>query len=159
MKAQKKSAPKEAKTKKAGKKLPQKVLEKNPQSVPNQAIMPSPKEMQVEIRSRKIESFEGPIPPPAIVEGYEKIITGGADRILKLAEKEQRHRHQWDDKALNIEGQMTSLGLKSGAVLATAGIVGGTVCGLFGEPWVAPIIVGAPFTGYIIKFMTSKFGS
>lgn len=45
-------------------------------------------------------NFSGPIPPPDILNGYNKIIKNGADRIIKMAEKEQEHRHQ-----LNLKDQ------------------------------------------------------
>lgn len=31
--------------------------------------------------------FSGPMPPPSILSGYEKILPGAADRILSMAEK------------------------------------------------------------------------
>ena len=34
-------------------------------------------------------SWQGPIPPPAIVEGYDRIIQNGAERIMRMAEKAQ----------------------------------------------------------------------
>lgn len=33
--------------------------------------------------------FSGPIPSPEILERYEKLLQGSADRILTMAEKEQ----------------------------------------------------------------------
>jgi uncharacterized membrane protein len=38
------------------------------------------------------QSFTGPIPPPQILEAYERILPGSADRILKMAEKQSDHR-------------------------------------------------------------------
>ena len=37
--------------------------------------------------------FSGPIPHPAMLEKYERILSGSADRILSMAEREQGHRH------------------------------------------------------------------
>ena len=31
-------------------------------------------------------SFSGPLPPPEIIEKYESILPGAADRIIRLAE-------------------------------------------------------------------------
>lgn len=42
----------------------------------------------VEVR----HEFSGPIPPPTILDGYERILPGAAERIMKLAEDEARHR-------------------------------------------------------------------
>ena len=39
-------------------------------------------------------SFIGPLPPPALFGQYEKILPGSADRILRLAENEQRIREK-----------------------------------------------------------------
>ena len=38
-------------------------------------------------------SFMGPIPPPGILAGYNNVIPNGADRVIMMAEKEQAHRH------------------------------------------------------------------
>jgi hypothetical protein len=38
------------------------------------------------------ESYHGPIPPPALFRQFEEILPGVADRILRMAEKEQDHR-------------------------------------------------------------------
>lgn len=37
--------------------------------------------------------YQGPIPPPEVLEKYEKISPGFADRIVKMAEIEQEHRN------------------------------------------------------------------
>ena len=41
----------------------------------------------------RAQSFSGPIPPPALFGAYEQVLPGSADRILSLAEREQRQRH------------------------------------------------------------------
>ena len=38
--------------------------------------------------------FVGPLPPPHILENYENIKQGFAERIFSMAEKEQYHRHE-----------------------------------------------------------------
>lgn len=43
-------------------------------------------------------TFSGPIPPPEVMERYEHIAPGAADRILTMAEIEQRHRHAYEEK-------------------------------------------------------------
>lgn len=44
--------------------------------------------------SRQIvhQEFSGPLPPPAALENYEKILPGAAERIIILAEGEASHR-------------------------------------------------------------------
>lgn len=36
------------------------------------------------------EQFSGPIPPPSAMRGYEDVLAGSADRILSMAEREQK---------------------------------------------------------------------
>lgn len=38
----------------------------------------------------------GPLPAPRTMREYEEIVPGGAERIFKMAELEQQHRHQRD---------------------------------------------------------------
>lgn len=60
------------------------------------------------------ESFAGPIPPPQVLQGYESILPGSADRILSMAESQQKHRIEIEDKA--ISGQVENA--KRGQVFA-----------------------------------------
>lgn len=39
-------------------------------------------------------SFSGPIPPPAILHQYDAVIPGAAERILKMAEEQSKHRQE-----------------------------------------------------------------
>ena len=55
------------------------------------------KEALMIIRS---EMYSGPIPPPEALARYEEIQPGAADRILKMAEKQQEHRMALETKAI-----------------------------------------------------------
>lgn len=51
--------------------------------------------------------FSGPLPPPAVLEGYERALPGSAGKILEMATREQQHRHSVEAAAVNanIEAQ------------------------------------------------------
>ena len=36
--------------------------------------------------------WSGPLPPPAALAGYERVVPGSADRILRLTEDQVKHR-------------------------------------------------------------------
>ncbi|WP_254908530.1 DUF2335 domain-containing protein [Halomonas citrativorans] len=38
-------------------------------------------------------TYSGPLPPSSEMERYESIMPGAADRILFMAEQQQKHRH------------------------------------------------------------------
>ena len=40
------------------------------------------------------ERFSGPLPPPTVIEGYEKACEGAAHRIITMAEEEGAHRRK-----------------------------------------------------------------
>lgn len=48
-------------------------------------------------------SYSGPIPPPDVLERFNQIIPKGAHRILKMAEKQQAHRHALETKVISSD--------------------------------------------------------
>lgn len=56
-------------------------------------------------------AYSGPVPPPAVMEQMEKILPGAADRIFKMAEKDQDAQIsiiQTRDRRVHLEN-MTAL--------------------------------------------------
>ena len=40
------------------------------------------------------QSWEGPLPPPGVFGAYEQALQGSGSRLIRMAEKEQEHRHK-----------------------------------------------------------------
>lgn len=51
----------------------------------------------------RAQRFEGPIPSPAVLEQYDKILPGAAERIIRMAESEAEHRHRLTSRHLESE--------------------------------------------------------
>jgi uncharacterized membrane protein len=51
------------------------------------------------------------LPPVQILEDYEDAAPGSVNKLLEMAEKEQKHRHFWQDKFLRFHGFSYKLGL------------------------------------------------
>jgi uncharacterized membrane protein len=64
--------------------------------------------------------FSGPLPPPAVLEGYEATLRGAADRILRMAEKQQDHSVYMDKRVTRQEFSLGITGLVFAFVLALA---------------------------------------
>ena len=77
--------------------------------------------------------FSGPIPPPEIMRQYNQIIPGSAERILKMAEKEQDHRHEIEDRLIKSEILNTRLGLIFGFIIGITGIICGSIVIMHGN--------------------------
>lgn len=53
--------------------------------------------------STELEMHSGPIPSPKVLEKYEKICIGSADRIIRMAEENQKANIAYRDKLLDAE--------------------------------------------------------
>jgi uncharacterized membrane protein len=82
-------------------------------------------------------SYRGPIPHPSIITPWEEILPGSADRILKMAEKEQANQHDGRMKRLNADILYERLGLATAFSIAVI-----TICGAL-----YVIIIGKDATG------------
>lgn len=71
-------------------------------------------------------SFSGPLPPPEVLRGYESVLPGLADRVVKMAENQSAHRQRLESRVIWFDGIRSSLGLMFGLMIALAGIVAGT---------------------------------
>lgn len=67
----------------------------------------------VQVKTEMVEEYSGLIPHPRIVEGYEKICPGAADRILKMAEEELVHKRELEKKEEDSIIECRKLDLKS----------------------------------------------
>ncbi len=90
---------------------------------------------------REIE-FSGPMPPPNILNGYEKILPGAADRILSMAETQSKHRQSMEKKMIEAEARDGLLGILFGFALGGGCIVAAIVMVLL-YPEAAGVISGA----------------
>lgn len=55
------------------------------------------KELEM-LRIREEHSFSGPLPRPEDLAKYEQIVPGAAERIIKMAEDEMKHRHNNENR-------------------------------------------------------------
>lgn len=62
------------------------------------------------------QSFTGPLPPPEALANYEQASPGAADRILRMAEGQQQHRHGLERQAVSSEHRRSLLGGRCGGL-------------------------------------------
>jgi uncharacterized membrane protein len=73
----------------------------------------------------KTTTVSGPLPAPEVIAGYEKVLAGAADRIIKMAEKEQDHRHRFQDRTQTHLAILTIVGQVFAFLIAIFGVSGG----------------------------------
>lgn len=108
----------------------------------------------VETRELKVDFHKGPIPPAEEFRKYEAVQPGAADRILRIAEKEQDIRAEQVSGALKLqEGglkiQRLTLKLSTLVALCVLGIAGLAAWG--GQPIIAIPLGLAGFAALFIK--------
>ena len=110
------------------------------------------KPTQAQIRYEQLQ-YSGPIPHPGILEHYNKILPGAAERILKMAEEQAEHRRMLEKQALATDSRNSTLGVIS-ALIITLSILAIAAYSIYlALPWVAAIISAIGITSLVGTFI------
>ncbi|MBI1289187.1 MAG: DUF2335 domain-containing protein [Flavobacteriales bacterium] len=94
-----------------------------------------PKQQIQETRTvTQIQHHQGPIPSSVEMQRYEEILPGAADRILRMAENQSRHRQEMEMKVVKTDNFKSTLGAIFGFVAVIATLVAGSITALRGQP-------------------------
>jgi uncharacterized membrane protein len=88
----------------------------------------------------KQEFFNGPLPPPKVLEHYNEIIPGAAERIIKMAEEQSEHRRGLEKEVITSGIKNSKLGLWFGLIIGIVGLGCATIITLYGEQLVGGIV-------------------
>lgn len=102
------------------------------------------------------ESFSGPMPHPDILKGYEDILPGSAERILQMAENEQKHRHKQEDRICKGSVEQVKRGQWIALFVVILLTAVATAITLLGQPTVGGIIFGSTIAAVAAIFIISK---
>jgi uncharacterized membrane protein len=73
------------------------------------------KSQQVSV-SQSTSIYSGKLPPPEMMEHYNKLEPNFANRIILMAEQEQKHIHSIEKKQLNVSVLMAVFGILAGLI-------------------------------------------
>jgi len=113
--------------------------------------------------SRVEVEFSGPLPPPNILEGYERSCPGAASSIVQMFEAQSAHRRLMEQRAL--EGQIEAMRLQFAenrrgqicALLLCLVFVGcGAFCIARGHEWSGSGIAAMGLSGIVATFIRGK---
>lgn len=111
---------------------------KTPPDLPNQSTSPA----NVQNFNVTQQHYSGPIPPPSMMAQYNDVMPNGADRIMRMAEKQQDHRHKLEETVIMSDAAQSRNGLISGTMcMMTAYIVSG-ILGVTGHEAAAGVVAG-----------------
>lgn len=102
------------------------------------------------------EAYEGPIPHPSILSGLQEINKDFPERVFQMAEKEQFHRHQMDDKIMKNHSFMTQTGLIFAFIIAILCISAGLYLLIHDKSVKGFALILTPIATIIASFLLKK---
>ncbi len=117
---------------------------------------PSEASGQAQVRQEVQQLFSGPIPPPNVLENYERVLPGSADRIIKMAESEVRHRQEFEKINLTATIRETKIGQILGFLIGVTTIVAGTISAINGAEIAGTVIGSSGVAGLVSVFILGR---
>lgn len=102
-------------------------------------------------------SFSGPMPPPAVLEGYDRIVPGAAERILAMAESDARHQQAIEFAALHAAEGEVKRGQWFAFAIGITALIAAMLALYMGSPAVAGVIGGTTVVGLVSVFVVGRF--
>ena len=99
------------------------------------------------------ERYSGPIPDPKTLEHYNTICSGAADRILKMAEEQAKHRQYIEKIAIGSDAKNSRAGIWAGVSVAFGMMILSGVIALSGNPVEAVSLAGGTITALVGIFI------
>ena len=118
-------------------------------------LPPEGREMLVQIL-HATSSHSGPLPTPETLAKYEAILPGLAERIVRLPEREQEHRHEFSKTWLRREARLRDRGQIFGMVALLVVLAFCTALLLNGFATIAGAVAIALVIGVVGIFVTGR---
>lgn len=94
----------------------------------------------------------GPLPSVEMFKAYGDVVPDAPERILKMAEDEQKAAHEFSRTALSHEKTLVTQGQWMGFISMTIALVGGIGLAVYGQPYVAAALVSPAVLTPIMRF-------
>ncbi|MBI5970772.1 MAG: DUF2335 domain-containing protein [Deltaproteobacteria bacterium] len=102
------------------------------------------------------QMYSGPLPRPEMLKGYEEILPGAADRIIKMAERQSSHRQDMEKGKRNDDYRIIRRGQDYGLIIALASFAVSAYL-IFHDKYVpGSILSGGTLVGLVSVFMFGK---
>lgn len=134
-----------------------KYLEKNAPEVLKSLPKDQRKKLLSVIESRSVSRhYQGPIPEPEDLARFNEIIPNGADRIMRMAEEQARHRMSLETTVVSGQQRQSANGQWFAFLIALFGISSGVFLAIKGHDWVGYGIAGTTVVSLVYTFITGK---
>jgi uncharacterized membrane protein len=89
-----------------------------------------------------IEKFSGTLPPPDVLRGYNEIVPGAAERIIKMAEQQAQHRQSLERIVVEGGSKRANTGMWLGFIISMV-VLGLSAVLIFNGYQVAGTVIGS----------------
>ncbi len=110
-----------------------------------------------------MQQQHGPIPPPEILQKYDQIQQGLANKIIEMANEEATHRRNMESKVLSIQEQdqisyrrSEMVGQFCGVLIALSAIGGSVYEAVHGAQTAASVLCSAGIIGLVTAFILGR---
>lgn len=115
-------------------------MENTPRNNDNQRTQKTGGYRQQPGRDRVVNRTVEILPHPEVLESYNYVVGGSAEKILEMFELEQKHRHSWEILSLRLHSFSTILGQVLGFLIAGSAFASATMIGIYGSATIAAFI-------------------
>ena len=104
----------------------------------------------------QIVTYSAPLPPATEFERYEKVLSGSANRIMKLAENQNKHRRFIENILVITDSVKTLGGLIAALIIVLAGIFAGLYLIINDKSTEGFTTILSPLVTIILAFVYTK---
>lgn len=115
-----------------------------------------PEQRSVIIQAMRKESFSGPIPHPELLQKYEEVQNGFAERIVSMAERQLNHRIKCENAMVNGSVSEAKRGQWFGLIVAVLFLCASLALGLTGHDWFGGVLGGGTLVALVTVFVQTK---
>ncbi len=98
-------------------------------------------------------SFSGPLPPPEVLEHFNRVVPGSAERIIRMAEEQFAHRTELEKKVINSDIARSKWGQILGFIIALVGLIVSAIVAIYGSAVAGGIIGVGTLASLVGVFM------
>lgn len=102
-------------------------------------------------------SYSGPLPTPEYFQGYENVVPGSAERILRMAETQSEHRKRQESKVIDGQLEQNSRGQIFAFILSLVCLGIAIYFATLGHPELAGKVLTVTVVGLAGVFLANKF--
>jgi len=99
---------------------------------------------------------QGPLPHPDILAAYNTAVPGAAQRVITMAEEQNRHRIALETIVIPNREKNSARGQHYALIIALAAIAAAVYCARVNQPIIGAVVVGTPLCGLGYAFITGK---